>query len=567
MRNKDIAKLLKLAGSLLELHDENEFKVRSFYASSFNIDRLKQPLIGLTESELAQIQGIGKGIAGKIFEITTKNTFKELQDLLEKTPKGVVAMLKVKGIGPKKVKSLWKDLHIESTEALLQACYQNKVASLKGFGEKIQEEIIDYLELVESSKGKFHFADVFEIALELEEKLKDILPSQIVRLSGDIPRKMEIVENMQFLVSSNDHLQTFEKIKKVDQLSQNEKKSSPFIWNGVIRDTDIHVQIKLYLPEQYESQWYIHSSSEKHLSEWAFDKISLFNFLKNNTFNSEKEIFEKLNWQPIPVEMREGLGEVTLAKNQQIPILVNDQDLKGILHNHTDYSDGTNTLTEMAVACKEMGYEYVGISDHSQSATYASGLTEDKIFQQHKEIDELNAKLAPFKIFKGIESDILNDGSLDYPDDILKTFDFIVASIHSNLKMDIHKATTRLIKAIENPYTTMLGHPTGRLLLNRKAYPIDHKKVIDACAANGVIIEINADPWRLDLDWHWVPYAMNKGVMLSINPDAHEIEGYLNMQFGVCVGRKGGLTKVFVFNALGRDEVAKYLNNRIKSRT
>jgi DNA polymerase (family 10) len=216
----------------------------------------------------------------------------------------------------------------------------------------------------------------------------------------------------------------------------------------------------------------------------------------------------------------------------------------------------------MAEYCKELGYEYLGISDHSRTASYAGGLEIEKVQQQHKEIDDLNQELAPFRIFKGIESDILLDGSLDYPVEVLKSFDFIVSSIHSSLGMDRKKATARLLKAIENPYTTILGHPTGRLLLRREGYPIDHKAIIDACAKFGVIIEINANPWRLDLDWRWVQYAMEKGVKLSINPDAHEMEGYADMRYGVLVGRKGGLSKDMTFNALSLAEMEDYLKNR-----
>ena len=258
--------------------------------------------------------------------------------------------------------------------------------------------------------------------------------------------------------------------------------------------------------------------------------------------------------------MREGLTEVELARENKIPKLIDLADLKGILHNHSTYSDGVDTLKDMAVYCKELGYEYLGICDHSQSAFYANGLKPDRVFEQQKEIDELNKSLFPFKIFKGIESDILNDGSLDYTDDILQTFDFIVASVHSNLKMMEDKATARLIKAIENPFTTILGHPTGRLLLSRAGYAINHRKVIDACAANGVVIELNAHPYRLDIDWRWIPYCIEKGVMISVNPDAHHKQGYHDMYYGTCVGRKGMLTKKSCFNAFNKEEIEKYFN-------
>ena len=255
-----------------------------------------------------------------------------------------------------------------------------------------------------------------------------------------------------------------------------------------------------------------------------------------------------------------------LARENKIPVLLQDADLKGILHNHSTYSDGKHSLRQMAEHCKALGFEYLGISDHSRTASYAGGLEIEKVLKQHQEIDELNQELAPFRIFKGIESDILGDGSLDYPEEILASFDFIVSSVHSILNMDQKRATERLIRAISNPYTTILGHPTGRLLLRREGYPIDHKAVIDACAAHGVVIEINANPWRLDLDWRWVRYAMEQGVKLAINPDAHEMDGYEDMKYGVLVGRKGGLTKEMTLNALSGDEIASYFASR-KSRT
>jgi len=284
--------------------------------------------------------------------------------------------------------------------------------------------------------------------------------------------------------------------------------------------------------------------------------------LFERAFSTEEEAYRHAGLAYIEPELREGSFEIGLAMENKLPKLVEMQDLRGILHNHSTYSDGKNTLEEMAVYCKELGFEYLGMSDHSRSAFYASGLEANRVRDQQVEIDALNKKLAPFRIFKGIESDILPDGSLDYEDEVLASFDFIVASIHSVLNMDLQKATNRLLKAIKNPYTTMLGHPTGRLLLERKGYPIDHKTVIDACAEEGVIIEINAHPWRLDLDWRWVHYALEKNVMISINPDAHEKAGYHDMRYGLLVGRKGGLTKEMTFNALPVDAVAAHFEKR-----
>jgi DNA polymerase (family 10) len=295
------------------------------------------------------------------------------------------------------------------------------------------------------------------------------------------------------------------------------------------------------------------------------EKESVAKKLQKKDFSSEKEFFSINKLQFIPVEMREGFGEVELAKDNKIPELLTDKDLKGILHNHSTYSDGKHSLRQMAAYCRELGYEYLGISDHSKTAFYAGGLTEDQIIKQHQEIDALNKEMAPFSIFKGIESDILSDGKLDYSDDVLASFDFIVASVHSILNMDIKRATTRLITAIENPYTTILGHPTGRLLLRRQGYPLDHKAIIDACAANNVVIEINANPWRLDLDWRYVRYAMEQGVKLSINPDAHAMEGYADMKYGVLTGRKGGLTKERTLNALSKKEIGAFFTSRLEN--
>ncbi|MFN5884071.1 MAG: PHP domain-containing protein, partial [Bacteroidota bacterium] len=268
----------------------------------------------------------------------------------------------------------------------------------------------------------------------------------------------------------------------------------------------------------------------------------------------------------IEPEMREGLGEVEKARTNSLPLLIEHSHLKGILHNHTNYSDGANTLTEMAVFCKEAGFEYLGICDHSKSAQYAGGLSEATIIKQHAEIDALNKELAPFTIYKGIESDILGDGALDYSNDVLATFDFVVASVHSNLKMTEEKAMSRLLKAIENPYTDILGHPTGRLLLMREGYPVDFKTMIDACAANGVAIEINAHPYRLDLDWRWIDYALNKQVMLSINPDAHDTAGFYDMHYGINVARKGGLYKEMCLNAKDKNAFETWLQQRRKQK-
>jgi DNA polymerase (family 10) len=304
---------------------------------------------------------------------------------------------------------------------------------------------------------------------------------------------------------------------------------------------------------EYYKELFINTGTEEHV-EAVLNRINV----ELEEPSSEEFIYTKAGLAWIQPELREGDTFIERAANNTLPTLITYHDLKGTLHNHSTWSDGVNTVEEMALYCRDdLKLEYLGMCDHSKSAFYAKGLSIERVLQQHEEIDHINKKLNGFHIFKGIESDILNDGSLDYPDEILQRFDFIVASVHSNLKMVEDKATARLIKAIENPYTTILGHPTGRLLLSRKGYDIDYKKVIDACAANKVIIEINANPVRLDLDWRWHQYALDKGVMLSINPDAHRNSGFLDMEYGVNVARKGGLTKEMCLNALSLDEIKK----------
>jgi len=288
--------------------------------------------------------------------------------------------------------------------------------------------------------------------------------------------------------------------------------------------------------------------------------LSLIN-AKEEPAESEEQIYQKAGWPFIIPELREGKFEEKF-KNVNPDDFITWQDLKGSLHNHSTYSDGANSVEEMARQCMDLGLEYLGMNDHSQYAVYAGGLTPERIKQQHAEIEALNEKLKPFKIFKGIEADILPDGNLDYNEEILKSFDFIVASVHAVLKMDEEKANARLLKAIKNPFTTILGHPTGRLLLSREGYPVDLKLIIDACAANGVIMELNANPFRLDLDWEWIPYAMDKGVMISINPDAHKRESFHDMYYGVLAARKGGLTKEMCFNALPLEKVEQYFLKR-----
>ncbi|WP_026461923.1 DNA polymerase/3'-5' exonuclease PolX [Adhaeribacter aquaticus] len=562
MENKKVIRAFRLATSLMELHDENPFKIRSYTNAVAVLERFETPLAGLSAAQLERMDGIGKTLAAKIVELTETGSFAELDQFITATPPGVIEMLSIKGIGPKKIRAIWKDLGVETSEALLEACEKNELAALKGFGAKTQETIKNALLYNQESKGKALYAEVETLAYNLRDYLQEKLETALVEVAGEVRRRLEIIQTLSLVVASESPVQVQEVLNKVPELEQDGVASGPFMWRGRETTSGLAVSVKMVPPARFFNELLLLTGSEEHLTNTYNETDCLLQLTRKELFVSEVAIYERAGLAYVQPEMREGRHELLLAKENALPQLLSDDDLRGILHNHSTYSDGAHTLEQMAVYCRDKGYDYLGICDHSKAAFYANGLQEFRVKEQQKEIDKLNEQLAPFKIFKGIESDILADGSLDYSNDILATFDFIVASVHSNLKMDLSKATNRLITAIENPYTTILGHPTGRLLLRREGYPIDHKAIIDACAENGVIIEINANPWRLDLDWRWVEYALSKGVMLSINPDAHSMEGYHDMRYGVLMGRKGGLAREMTFNAFSVEEVAAHFAKR-----
>lgn len=546
--NSEIAEMLSYTADLSELHNGNPFKIKSYQSAAYRIDKMNTQLATLTADELAAQPAIGKSIAAKIHEIVTTGTFAELNELVEQTPAGVIDLFKVKGIGPKKIAYIWHNLGIESIGELLYACKENRLLQAKGFGQKTQQNIIESIEFIFENAHKFHYYKVEKAALMLIDAIATQIPNILIDMCGELRRKCETLDKIELVAGI-----------APDVLFQH-LKSIPFLSELTLQGTSIMGKLEPQLPvcvytctpQQFAYHLWKYTGSDEH--------TALLNADPNAS--SELDIYTTNKLAFIPAELRENRGEIQWAAAGQLPELITTENLRGTLHNHTQYSDGKHSLREMALYAKQLGYEYLGVCDHSQSAQYAGGLKPDVVLKQFAEIDSLNKELAPFRIFKGIESDILGDGSLDYDDRLLAQFDFVVASIHSNLKMNEEKAMMRLMRAIENPYTTILGHPTGRLLLMREGYPIDHKIIIDACAAHGVCIEINANPYRLDLDWRWIDYAIQKNVMLSINPDAHEMEGYHDMYYGVCVARKGGLTANNCLNTFSAVDVEQYFSNK-----
>ncbi|MDO9001722.1 MAG: PHP domain-containing protein [Bacteroidota bacterium] len=531
MNSDEIIDALEITAKLLELHNENPFKVKAYTVAAYKLSKLRYDFEGKSQEDIEAIEGIGKGISSKINELIKTGSTLELSELLKKTPEGIVKMLGIKGLGPKKIRQLWNELNLESVGELLYACNENRLITLKGFGEKTQAQIKQNIEFSIHNSNKFHYALIEKPVQNLIDFILEHQSELQICVVGQLARKYEVIDKVEILLDGEVSL----------DMSAFENK------------IPLKVDYFFCKPNEFFYKLVELSSTAEHLEKIDFDSLN------DTEFFDDEEIYEALNLQYIEPELREGLNEVLLAKQNNIPKLIELDDLKGVLHNHTTFSDGVHSLAEMAEYCKVLGYEYLGISDHSRAAFYAQGLSIEKVIEQQEQIDKLNLTFSNFTVLKGIESDILNDGSLDYPDEVLKTFDFIVASIHSNLKMDEEKATKRLVKAIENPYTSILGHPTGRLLLARPGYPINFKKVIDACAANKVSVELNAHPYRLDIDWRWIWYCLEKNVKISINPDAHRKEGFHDMYYGVCVARKGMLSKEFCLNALNLAELKTFL--------
>ena len=554
MTNKEIANAFQDLAKIMELHKENKFKIRSYSSAYITLRKLGTPLTEMTDAEINDLKGIGKAISGKIRELLDNGAMATYQKYTDKTPPGVLEMLKIKGFGPKKVEVIWREMEIETIGELLYACGENRLIEAKGFGQKTQEDLKNKLKYYLKSKDSFHYASLEAEANELVANLKEQLPSAKIELTGAIRRLNPILNNIEILVASDEPINAIFDAEKLSL--QTEEKG---VFNA---KTEHGTPIKIYHcgVNEFGSKLFWFSGNQPFIDAFL-EQSSIKTFKEIAT---EEAIFKAASLPYILPELREESTILDIAKAGNLPTLIAETDIKGVIHSHTTYSDGLNTVKEMADYSQSLGYQYIGITDHSKSAFYANGLKPDRLHQQWAEIDQLNQTYgANFKILKGIESDILSSGALDYEEDILKQFDFIIASVHSNLKMDKDKATIRLIKAIENPYTTMLGHPTGRLLLSREGYPIDHPKVIDACAANGVYIELNAHPYRLDLDWTWIPYAIEKGVKISINPDAHSTKGIHDIHYGTLAARKGMLTKEMCVNALDLEDFVKAISKSV----
>lgn len=531
--NDEISNNFSLLAKLMDIHGENSFKAKSYAAAAFSVDKVLIPLSEMPQNAIFSIKGIGESAGNRIIEMLQTGKLQILEDIIQNTPPGILEMLKIKGIGPKKIATIWKELEIETLGELLYACNENRLTLYKGFGEKTQQNIKESIEFYMGTMGRYLYQQVETFSKELEKILTTSLPFTF-HLTGEMRRQMEIIDSIDWVTNANsDSLKAFMNSISFQLKEENESKLS------FKNEHNITVQFWLANQDNFQSVLFETSCSEEFLKEWSHST----QWDNSAVYPMEDAIFSTYNCCPIPPCQRESASIIHLAKQNILPSTINLEDITGIIHSHSTWSDGGNSLAEMAKSAIAKGMQYLVISDHSKSAFYANGLSIERVTAQHKEIDQLNQQLAPFKIFKSIESDILNDGSLDYPDEILSSFDLIIASVHSNLKMNAEKANARLLKAIENKYTSILGHMTGRLLLSRAGYPINHELIIDACVANNVVIELNAHPRRLDIDWRWIKKALDKNVLISINPDAHTIDGFEDCKYGVLVAQKAGLSK------------------------
>lgn len=559
MNNHQIADFFSLLSKLMEIHGENSFKAKNYSIAAFNIEKLTEQLSETPKAEIFSIKGIGESTGKKIIELLETGKLSALEEIIQKTPPGVIELLNIKGIGPKKIATIWKETQIESVGELLYACQENRLKLYKGFGEKTQQNIEETIQFYLNNKGSFLYSQAEEVVPQITAYLEKLFSPENVFITGNYRRQMEYIDELEFVVNNTNELikPKFQSAHPPELLEETESHLLYKLLNGL--------RLKLYTgTEDIQKKLFITSGSEEFTNSFTtqFPKVD---FSKSNGAD-DKNIFSQAGMDYIPAYLRETAGIIEKAKKGKLPEVVQPGDIKSIIHSHSTWSDGSNTLEEMAKAAIAKGLDYLIISDHSKSAFYANGLTEERIAAQQQQVDELNSKFNNFKIFKSIECDILNDGSLDYSNSILSTFDLVIASVHSNLKMPEEKAMARLIAAIENPYTTILGHMTGRLLLSRKGYPVDHKKIIDACAANDVVIELNAHPRRLDIDWRHIEYALEKGVLISIDPDAHTIEGFDDTRYGVLIAQKAMLTKDQNLSSFSLQQFENFLFHRKKKK-
>ncbi|MFA5833093.1 MAG: DNA polymerase/3'-5' exonuclease PolX [Bacteroidota bacterium] len=578
MDKTQIADILDEVGTLLELKGENPFKSRAFHNAARVLGGVTDDLKGLVESGgIRKIKGIGESTGKVISDLVTTGKSPDHESLKKYFPPGIFDMMKIQGMGPKKVAFLYKNLKISSIEGLEKAAKAGKLEKLEGFGKKTEENILLGIEQVRKHSSKFHINVAENAAQSIFSAItshKGIIRAEI---AGSLRRKKETIGDIDIVVSAKKNdvsaiMKLFTSHKSVERITgDGETKSS------VVLDAGINCDLRVVADAEFPFALNYFTGSKEHnirvralarengwtLNEYGFAIIDSSEKGRKSkkvvTCKTEEDIYKAVGLDYVEPELREDLGEIEAAQSGKLPKLVTYNDIRGTFHCHTNYSDGHNTLSEMAAGAQKLGWEYLGIADHSKVAAYANGLTEDRVKKQHKEIDSLNQKFKGFRLFKGSEVDILTNGDLDFNDKTLATFDYVVASVHSNFKLNEADMTKRILKALKNKHVTILGHLTGRLLLERDGYPLNQTEIINVAADLGKVIEINAHPMRLDLDWRMVKYAISKGVTIAINPDSHVVTGLTDVRFGVGIARKGWCEKKNILNTRTTKQIEEYL--------
>lgn len=556
MTNKALAKPLKETAALIELTGGNPFRSRAFASAARTIERLEEPVADLlSRGELTGIKGIGKGLASQIAEILEYGSFEVRDDLLGALPPGLLDVLSVKGLGAKKARALWQNLGVQSLDDLEAAAQSGRIAELDGFGEKSQTSILENVAVLRSFEGRRRGADAHLEALRTRSMLEEQGFSDIT-ISGQVARALNEVDSVSMVAVSGDGK---EPVIDGVKLSAHDHPTGTW-WKGAFPD-GLALEI-LVCSAANQGRAVFEFTGPADFVEALSERLP-----QDGEAVNERDLFEMSGIPWIAAELRDLPDAARRMEELAGWSLITNADLKGVLHNHSTYSDGAHTLRQMSEAVRERGFGYFGICDHSRSLKVASGMSIETVARQQEEIRLLNEEFASdggpaFRVFSGVESDILQDGSLDYPDEVLESFDFIVASVHVGFNMSEAEATERIITAVSHPCTSILGHPTGRLVLKRNGYPLDHMAVLQACAAHDVAIELNANPYRLDLDWRWIEAARELNVPVSINPDAHSIDQIDLMKWGVLAARKGGLGASECLNALDAHGFADWLSSR-----
>src|SRR5258708_2464890 len=584
MDKNQVGNLVDELASLLELKEgTNPFEVRAYQNATRAVNALDGDIEQLTrEGKLKGVPGLGPTIISRIEEAVETGHIALYDELVKTTPPIKLEMLGIPGVGPKKINAIYNQLHITSIADLIEAINENKVAALPGFGKKTQDKILQGIDFLNQHAGRFLYPVAEHEASLIFTVLKSI--PEIVRLQvgGSLRRRRETIGDIDMVASVADSTGDDDRRKIMDIFTsqpsvaavtgKGETKSSVVLSNGM--NMDLRVVNDSQFPYTLH---HFTGSKEHHIAlrrralsmNMTINDYGLFRgkepHLELIPCKDEVDIYAALGMEYIEPELREDMGEIEAAVNRTLPVLVQESDLLGVLHVHSTWSDGQNPIRDMAEACIARGFSYLGITDHSKTAAYAGGLTEEDLRRQHKEIDRLNEEYAGrLRILKGTECDILRDGSLDYADDVLATLDFVVASIHSLFNLSEEEQTRRMLRAISNPYVDIIGHPTGRIQFTREGYSLDIDAVIDAAAAHGVCIEVNASPLRLDLDWRYLHRARDKGIKIPIDPDAHTIDGLDEMRYGIGIARKGWLRAGDVLNTKSTEELLNFFRSRRK---